>query len=76
MKLQNKLKNWMLALALSLCTAGGIAADPPQKDKALVDAVLQRLMAVSEPPTGVAWPPVIEIREEDVINAYATKDAA
>lgn len=67
-----KLHDWMIALALTVCTTGALQADAPQKDRALVDAVMQRLMAVAEPPAGVAWPPVIEIREENVINAYAT----
>lgn len=67
-----KLHNWMLALALTVCTAGSLPAEVPEKDRALIEGVLQRLMAVSEPPAGVAWPPVLEVREEDVVNAYAT----
>ncbi len=62
----------MLAVALTVCTAGSLNADTPEKDRILMDGVMQRLMAVSEPPQGVAWPPVLEIREEDVVNAYAT----
>ncbi len=63
------LRPWILALALSISVA---SAEVPEKDRPLVEGVMQRLMAVSKPPAGVAWPPVLEVREEDVVNAYAT----
>ncbi|MEW6279090.1 MAG: M48 family metalloprotease [Candidatus Eremiobacterota bacterium] len=64
---------FLLVIGGLLAMAGPQApAEVPEADRPLVEGVFQRLLAVSEPPKGVAWPPVLEIIEEDKVNAYAT----
>ena len=60
-----------VAIVLALPTATGWA-EVSQSDRELVNHVLSQLLAVTEPPEDLAWPPHVDVSESDKINAFAT----
>lgn len=63
----------ILAGSAVLAQPGSAIADtPPISDEALVKRVSRLLLAVTDPPPDMPWPPKISVVDEDDINAYAT----
>jgi len=65
---------WRAALicgGLVVCTATA-QAEISEKDRKMVEDVWAKLLIVAEPVEGYAWPPKLDIIDEDVLNAYAT----
>lgn len=60
-----------IPLALLASTA---QAEISQKDRELANDVWEKLLIVAEPVEGYAWPPKLDIIDEEVLNAYATLD--
>ena len=46
-------------------------AEVRESDRALAEQVFQRLLISVTPPTGMPWPPKLEIIDKDEINAFA-----
>jgi hypothetical protein len=61
---------------LCCLVAGTSRGEIAQADRDLVARVSQRLLAVTEPVAGLAWPPTFEIADEDKVNAFATASVA
>lgn len=58
-------------LALLICASPARAAAPASDDE-LVKQVSKLLLAVTDPPPDMAWPPKIMLVDSDDINAFAT----
>lgn len=62
-------------LILSLCllnTCRLAFAQVGDRDHALAEQVFHQLLAVAPVPTGMSWPPELQIVDKDEINAFAT----
>ncbi|HEY3418078.1 MAG TPA: M48 family metallopeptidase [Armatimonadota bacterium] len=62
----------LITLLLFLFAAGLASAEITPADRALVQTVTDRLCAVATPSAEYSWPPVMEIVDDNTINAYAT----
>src|SRR5580698_2345505 len=60
----------LLLTGLIICTPA--VAEVNESDRALAEQVFQRLLVSVQPPTGMPWPPKLEIIDKDEINAFAT----
>jgi Zn-dependent protease with chaperone function len=60
----------LLLTGLIICTPA--VAEVNESDHALAEQVFQRLLVSVQPPTGLPWPPKLEIIDKDEINAFAT----
>lgn len=63
----------LICAILALATASA-QAEISDKDREMVNEVWEKLLIVAEPVEGYAWPPKLDIIDEDVLNAYATLD--
>ena len=60
----------LLLTGLVICAPA--VAEVNESDRALAEQVFQRLLVSVPPPTGMPWPPRLEIIDKDEINAFAT----
>jgi len=67
----NRLRVIALGLAI-LIAPESRAAEPSAADKALLEKVSQKLIAVADPAPGFEWPPDFQVIANPSINAFAT----
>jgi hypothetical protein len=61
----------MTFVCAAVATCQAPAAPPTAAEKALLQKVADRLLAVADPVPELAWPPDIAFEDKDTINAYA-----
>jgi predicted Zn-dependent protease len=59
-------------LVLTISVSITRAADPPASDVEMVNNVSRLLLAVTDPPEGMKWPPKFRVVDSPEINAFAT----
>src|SRR5258708_28079250 len=62
----------LVLTAAFLCISISARAEISETDRAVAEQVFQQLLAAAPAPSGMSWPPKLEIIDKDEINAFAT----
>lgn len=70
--------SWRIRLAIAcgllviFLRAAAARAEISPADRGLLNKVTERLLAVVEPAPDFQWPPIFTIKDQDLINAFAS----